>query len=68
MTLIASQTCKKSVNMPVDWEDMMEEHVQLCEVTIFSKFKNNCNFCRLREETWASNFDDSKNTDQDCEN
>lgn len=55
--------------MPVDWEDMMEEHVQLCrEVTIFSKFKNNCNFCRLREETWASNFDDSKNSDQDCEN
>lgn len=61
MTLIASQTCKKSVNMPVDWVDIMEGHVQLSEVTIFSKFKNNYNFCRLREETWASNFDRSKN-------
>lgn len=26
--------------MPVDWEDMMEEHVQLCrEVTIFFNLK-----------------------------
>ena len=46
--------------MPVDWEDIMEEHVQLSKVTTFSKFKNNCNFCRLWEETWASNFDRSK--------
>lgn len=33
--------------MPVNWEDIMEGHVQLSEVTVFSKFKNNCNFCRL---------------------
>ena len=47
MTLIASQTCKKSVNMPVNWEDVMDGHVRLSGVTIFSKFKNNCNFCLL---------------------
>lgn len=49
--------------MFVDWEDMMEEYVQFCEVMIFFKFKNNCNFCCLCEEIWVSNFDDFKNID-----